>query len=672
MKVLIRFFLILTNVVFFQFHSKALFAQTQTIGANKPIEEQIIEIKKEIIKILVEKHQAHETIRILTPSIIWNPTEDEYLSGLQKLKQALIDTKNPKSFKGINYIYIAKNDESSTDKEINSMYFSTRESSYKYIQLLSNEPDREPAYKRGKIEAKTASELKLAQYMGSHTNLYKGLLKILCEEKGVFTDKDRVREIIQNQTGHEIDSIKLNTPKDEHSFKFLSIFFKTKPPGVIDITTYYYDGIPKKHTLNFMSNYFNLLGPDIASLGFDTDCNFTGGEVFEYSFKNGPLSKRVEIDSTGEPIKTVYADREVFPLDKIYASCPPEQLSRNAKDLYKIAKKKDRVIVAILDTGVDYNHPEIAFKIDRPGFENPLDKKEKSVAALTLEERETISNWLKGISSDSPEKKREFSLQMAECQRMSTIQCHPPTSLCDQKELRLRRPFFPGTEKQACREVERNIKVLADLVSQKSSLEDEKFMTLFFSGFRYDGKIAEVQKQIEQLRAILQKDAIGWDYNNDDPKPYDYGNSMFNFSGSYDHGTHVASIAARGSDEIAILPIRYPKVDNSLFYDAVKFAHSRGARIVNISLGSNKREEWLSLEQAMRDFPDMLFVAAAGNEETDNDIRAHYPSNFELPNLVAVAATKKDGTLADFSNYGKKSVHLAAPGDEIIAATPEQ
>ena len=60
-------------------------------------------------------------------------------------------------------------------------------------------------------------------------------------------------------------------------------------------------------------------------------------------------------------------------------------------------------------------------------------------------------------------------------------------------------------------------------------------------------------------------------------------------------------------------------------------------------------------------------MAAAGNSSTDNDKRGHYPSNYNLPNVVSVAALDRNDMLATFSNFGAKTVHVAAPGREITS-----
>jgi subtilisin family serine protease len=59
---------------------------------------------------------------------------------------------------------------------------------------------------------------------------------------------------------------------------------------------------------------------------------------------------------------------------------------------------------------------------------------------------------------------------------------------------------------------------------------------------------------------------------------------------------------------------------------------------------------------------DILFVAAAGNSALNNDTTPHYPSSYNAPNVISVAATDNRDGLASFSNYGATTVHLGAPG----------
>src|SRR6185436_471319 len=66
----------------------------------------------------------------------------------------------------------------------------------------------------------------------------------------------------------------------------------------------------------------------------------------------------------------------------------------------------------------------------------------------------------------------------------------------------------------------------------------------------------------------------------------------------------------------------------------------------------------------------ILFVAAAGNDAANNDVEDNYPSDYALPNVISVAASTRADVRARFSSYGRRSVHLAAPGQSILSTTP--
>lgn len=152
------------------------------------------------------------------------------------------------------------------------------------------------------------------------------------------------------------------------------------------------------------------------------------------------------------------------------------------------------------------------------------------------------------------------------------------------------------------------------------------------------------------------------------------------------HGTHCAGIiGAEGNNgegvsginwNVKIMPLKFlgrggfGNVNDAI--ESINYAIDRkkngvNLRVINASWGSTQRSK--ALEDAIRAAGEagILFVAAAGNSSTDNDRRAHYPSNYDLPNMLSVAALDRNDLLASFSNYGAKTVHVAAPGREITS-----
>lgn len=100
---------------------------------------------------------------------------------------------------------------------------------------------------------------------------------------------------------------------------------------------------------------------------------------------------------------------------------------------------------------------------------------------------------------------------------------------------------------------------------------------------------------------------------------------------------------------------------------AIHYVISRGARVVDLGIGSDQRSKAIcsAIEQAKE--KNVLFITAAGNEGKNLDeTRDMYPALCGSENILVVAATDSQDQLASFSNYGKNTVHVAAPGVNIV------
>jgi len=165
-------------------------------------------------------------------------------------------------------------------------------------------------------------------------------------------------------------------------------------------------------------------------------------------------------------------------------------------------------------------------------------------------------------------------------------------------------------------------------------------------------------------------DVDGWDFANNDNDPTDDSASL--------HGTHVSGIiGAKGNDASGIAGVTWTvqlmslKIFDSLGFattanaiSAIQYATAKGAHITNASWGGSGFSQ--ALKDAIDAFPG-LFVAAAGNDGTNNDAFPIYPACFTSNNIVAVAATDQNDALASFSNFGTTCVDLAAPGVNILS-----
>lgn len=169
-------------------------------------------------------------------------------------------------------------------------------------------------------------------------------------------------------------------------------------------------------------------------------------------------------------------------------------------------------------------------------------------------------------------------------------------------------------------------------------------------------------------------DIHGWDFVDSDNDPMDY----------YGHGTHVAgTIAAVGDNglgvtgvmwEAKIMPLRFLDAEGSGWTAdaalAITYAVNNGAKILNNSWGGGGLSPTLEEAINLTDQNNLVFVAAAGNDRSNNDQVPAYPASYSIPNIISVAATDQDDNLATFSNYGSNSVHVAAPGVSIQSTIP--
>ncbi len=160
-----------------------------------------------------------------------------------------------------------------------------------------------------------------------------------------------------------------------------------------------------------------------------------------------------------------------------------------------------------------------------------------------------------------------------------------------------------------------------------------------------------------------------------------------------EHGTHVAGIIAgnrkneigiRGiADNVRIMSVRaVPNGDerDKDIANAIRYAVDNGASIINMSFGKSYSPEKAAVDDAVRyaEKKGVLLIHAAGNDAEDNDTEKNFPSRYyldgkEAKNWLEIAASSAgndDKLVADFSNYGKKSVDLFAPGVDIYSTTP--
>ena len=189
-------------------------------------------------------------------------------------------------------------------------------------------------------------------------------------------------------------------------------------------------------------------------------------------------------------------------------------------------------------------------------------------------------------------------------------------------------------------------------------------------------------------------DVQGWDFFHNDSSVYHGMEDI--------HGTHVAgTIGARGGNaqgvagvnwNVSFLSAKFMGPQGGYTADAVKAVdyitdlktrHHLNIVATNNSWGGGGYSPALHAAIIRAANAGILFITAAGNDAEDNDAHDHFPADYSslvgtatqppaaYENVIAVAATNARGERSGYSNYGRLSVDLGAPGDNIVSTTPE-
>lgn len=163
----------------------------------------------------------------------------------------------------------------------------------------------------------------------------------------------------------------------------------------------------------------------------------------------------------------------------------------------------------------------------------------------------------------------------------------------------------------------------------------------------------------------LVDDSHGWDF-------VDWDNDVGNPHGDW-HGTHVAGIATEGTDQVNVIPLRVIESPYEVARVAVaaEYAIDHGAKVINLSFGVDTPERVQVMSELIARHPDVLFVAAAGNDGRSLD--SYDPSSFlaskQFPNLAVIAASDASGGRWEHSNFGPTATH-AVRGADVLSTIP--
>jgi thermitase len=183
--------------------------------------------------------------------------------------------------------------------------------------------------------------------------------------------------------------------------------------------------------------------------------------------------------------------------------------------------------------------------------------------------------------------------------------------------------------------------------------------------------------------------ATGVDDDSDGYMDDIYGIDTYNHTSNpiddFGHGTHVAGTIGAGNNGLGVVGINWNvKIMPCKFLNSggmgyisgaiecleyVRMMKERGVPVVatNNSWGGGSDSQALydAIDAQRKD--GILFIAAAGNSAFDTDKDPMYPAAYGLPNEISVAATDRHDAMASFSNYGRRTVHIGAPGVDIVS-----
>jgi cell wall-associated protease len=392
--------------------------------------------------------------------------------------------------------------------------------------------------------------------------------------------------------------------------------------------------------------------------------------------------------------------------------------------LKKNNKKSNEVIVAVIDSGVDIEHEDLVGKIwintreipgnniddDNNGYIddingwNFLGNSKGENIEYSRYEKVRIFAQLKN-KYQGKDKSEIFSNDLAEFELFQKEKKDIDNQVSEYEGYKKQNEQLLTILKYVPKIVSKSINkenyTLQDLKKWKATNEND-LQLKYIAIAMLNGELTEelIQEQLNSINKTLDFQ-LKVDYddrsligdNPTDISNINYGNNNVEGPDAL-HGTHVAGIisAIRGNnlggdgvaDNVKIMSLR--AVPNGDEHDkdialAIRYAVNNGAKIINMSFGKPYSMNQKAVFEAMKyaDSLGVLLVHAAGNDDKDIDVESNFPAvkyefqEKKLVHLITIGASTdnaKGNLAADFSNYGKNTVDVFAPGYDIYNTIP--
>jgi cell wall-associated protease len=387
------------------------------------------------------------------------------------------------------------------------------------------------------------------------------------------------------------------------------------------------------------------------------------------------------------------------------------------------------IIVAVVDSGIDFDHEDLKDVIwTNPGeiAGNGIDD-DKNGYVDDVRGWNFIGGKNGNVDADTYELTRQYILLNKKFGDIEGAKVPKKQKTEYEQFVKIKEKYFRLKDKNEQQYkfysgIYRNMKLSVDTlkallkvdkltVDQVKNFESNDPNLLFAKGFvlniyKNAGEEADLNDYVKEIKeAVEYFDVIvNYGYNVDFDSRKIVGDHYSNLYekgyGNNDvkgpdpsHGTHVAGIIAANrnnaigikgiADHVKIMIVRaVPNGDerDKDIANAILYAVNNGAKIINMSFGKGFSPEKVAVDKAVKyaESKGVLLVHAAGNEGNNSDVEKNFPSRYylngkEAKNWVEVGASSwgmGEDFVAEFSNYGRKSVSFFAPGVQIYSTTP--
>ena len=366
-------------------------------------------------------------------------------------------------------------------------------------------------------------------------------------------------------------------------------------------------------------------------------------------------------------------------------------------------KKGVKVIVGVIDSGVDINHEDLKSVIWTNKKEIPNNGKDDDKNGFV----DDVHGWnfLGNSNNENLELTRILKKADDGSETYKKALADYTAKMAEANDYKEDVDVILKADKTVADFLKKDnytISELKDMPSVKFDLYDAKRIMLSYSSQKGDSFHDDLKSYkdyvYDQLDYNLNKDFNARKLVGDNPEDINdkkYGNNVVYSKDRKDslHGTHVAGIIAQGrdnglggdgvADNVEIMPVR--AVPNGDEYDkdialAIRYAVDNGAKVINGSFGKDfsPHAQWVYDAIKYAASKDVLIVHAAGNDAKDIDTEPNFPTDevngAEISdNVLTVGALNYEygeKVIARFSNYGKKNVDVYAPGVKIYATVP--